>query len=476
MLSKVVFVVGLVALVAGVGFFLMTDRAPVPGASDTSAGDAGDLKEALKKARKNSMELRWQAAQLQRQLRIAAATWRKTAPETAKISPEESEEKTAQKKAAPTVQALSEKLGCDWDKIAKFVARVVKIQKEHGPAGMEQFQQDPEFLSVMAEMMSAIAKLQREFSVSARDDTIALMIFPFMLERTCSELGVEFSPDQLEKFNLISSRLFEELTQANAMQTELEFEKTYEKVVSLSRFGSGLKDMLTEKQIGELGDLGEQLSRERFRQSMEMDLSVADADSVEIVNYWKGAFDITDQTPEGQLVGIANEYIAAYDYLKRRYPEDEDLTEQQKEAAQREVIEVEKRTLTSILQLELTDEQREKVRKYNPLDSYARMSLRRAGYRREIEPEAIERRLEELAAPEVIVEEIEVERELLKAQVERAYEEARRLYDDKKFEESIEKFEQVLEIIQSHPEYKDEKGYEEAAEFWIELARAEAAK
>lgn len=60
------------------------------------------------------------------------------------------------------------------------------------------------------------------------------------------------------------------------------------------------------------------------------------------------------------------------------------------------------------------------------------------------------------------------------AEMERVYVEARRLFDDKQFEDSIERFEQVLEIIRWFPYFIDKKGYEDAAKFWIGLARIEA--
>jgi general secretion pathway protein D len=60
------------------------------------------------------------------------------------------------------------------------------------------------------------------------------------------------------------------------------------------------------------------------------------------------------------------------------------------------------------------------------------------------------------------------------AEMERVYVEARRLFDDKQFEGSIVKFEQVLEIIRWFPYFIDKKGYEDAAKFWIGLARIEA--
>ncbi|MFH1422232.1 MAG: hypothetical protein ABIH42_05915 [Planctomycetota bacterium] len=60
------------------------------------------------------------------------------------------------------------------------------------------------------------------------------------------------------------------------------------------------------------------------------------------------------------------------------------------------------------------------------------------------------------------------------AEMERLYVEARRRYEDKKFEEAIKAFEQVLEIIRWFPYFIDKKGYEDAAKFWIGMARTEA--
>ena len=45
------------------------------------------------------------------------------------------------------------------------------------------------------------------------------------------------------------------------------------------------------------------------------------------------------------------------------------------------------------------------------------------------------------------------------AEMERVYVEARRLFDDKEFEDAIERFEQVLEIIRWFPYFIDKKGY-----------------
>lgn len=60
------------------------------------------------------------------------------------------------------------------------------------------------------------------------------------------------------------------------------------------------------------------------------------------------------------------------------------------------------------------------------------------------------------------------------AEMERVYVEGRRLFEDKQFEESIDRFERVLEIIRWCPYFVDTKGYEDAAKFWIGLARIEA--
>jgi len=60
------------------------------------------------------------------------------------------------------------------------------------------------------------------------------------------------------------------------------------------------------------------------------------------------------------------------------------------------------------------------------------------------------------------------------AEMERVYVDARRLFDDKMYEEAINKFEQVLEIVRWFPYFIDKKGYEDAAKFWIGLARIEA--
>jgi general secretion pathway protein D len=59
-------------------------------------------------------------------------------------------------------------------------------------------------------------------------------------------------------------------------------------------------------------------------------------------------------------------------------------------------------------------------------------------------------------------------------EMERLYIEARRLFDEKKFDEAIEAFEQVLEIIRWFPYFIDKKGYEDAAKTWIEQARLES--
>jgi type II secretory pathway component GspD/PulD (secretin) len=73
-----------------------------------------------------------------------------------------------------------------------------------------------------------------------------------------------------------------------------------------------------------------------------------------------------------------------------------------------------------------------------------------------------------------LVEERTARIQQAQAEMERIYVEARRLFDDKLFEESIDRFERVLEIIRWFPYFIDKKGYEDAAKFWIGLARIEA--
>jgi general secretion pathway protein D len=73
-----------------------------------------------------------------------------------------------------------------------------------------------------------------------------------------------------------------------------------------------------------------------------------------------------------------------------------------------------------------------------------------------------------------LVERRKVRIQQVRTEMERLYVEARRLFEDKKFDESIEAFEQVLEIIRWCPDDIDKQGYENAAKYWIDIARVES--
>ena len=73
-----------------------------------------------------------------------------------------------------------------------------------------------------------------------------------------------------------------------------------------------------------------------------------------------------------------------------------------------------------------------------------------------------------------LVERTKVRIQQMRWEMERTYVEARRLYYEKEFKKSVERFERVLELIRWSPYFIDDKGYEDAAKHWIKLARIQA--
>lgn len=72
------------------------------------------------------------------------------------------------------------------------------------------------------------------------------------------------------------------------------------------------------------------------------------------------------------------------------------------------------------------------------------------------------------------VERTKVRIQQLKWEMERTYVQARRLFDEGRYKEAVEKFERVLELVRWSPYAIDDKGYEDAARLWIKAARIEA--
>ncbi|RKY13968.1 MAG: hypothetical protein DRP82_04710 [Planctomycetota bacterium] len=72
------------------------------------------------------------------------------------------------------------------------------------------------------------------------------------------------------------------------------------------------------------------------------------------------------------------------------------------------------------------------------------------------------------------VERTKIRIQQLKWEMERTYVQARRLFDEGRYKEAVEKFERVLELIRWSPYAIDDKGYEDAARLWIKAARIEA--
>lgn len=391
--TKVMFVVGVGALVAGAAFLLMGIFTSQPGPA--GAPGAESLQGELNTLRNESEELKAQIVSLQEQL---AAMEGGAVPAGEGTPPGGGEAPGA---AAPASRAeqVYRNLGVDFAKFAKFMAKMMKAEEEgRGPGGM---MNDPEMLEMQADMMKLMANLQRELGISM-EFLGGSLFMSLALEPLCKEVGVELSPEQTQKLHAMNTRIIEKLLEVKENTSSFEVERAYGRMVATREFGKGFENFLTEEQQKKLGrfgmgfGMGPGMGSSSWMSTWYDRPEKAD----EQAQAWQDVFGIEEDKHSGTLTSIAQEYLASYEDLearyrpqtpeiepspegpeadsdiawrRRRYTEARSLTDQQKEEKEREMVQIEVEALKKISQLELTDEQREKVRKHNPFSPWANM-------------------------------------------------------------------------------------------------------
>ncbi len=390
--SKIMLVVGILALVAGGAFFFMS----LPGAdrprTGRGAGDGTDL--AKLQARIDALEgekadLAAHVARLQEQLAAAGAAPDRTAaagtPGGGKPVPEDEGLTKAQK--------IHRKFKGRLGKYARLLAKLVKAEKEG--RSPEEFMNDPDMLAMQADMLSLMAELQKEFGIPYMEAAGGMMLMSFLLEPMCEELGVTLTDAQKAKLESGNMRLIEGLLKLNEDQDMFGVEKAYERMALMREYGGVFDSFLTEeqkKELGEFGRFGELSGMSSMTWSPDMRYRPESAD--EQAGQWRDAFGIKDENAAGALNSIAQDYLASYRDLERRYdldqsryrmppesledpfaaPEDpatsepRTLTDEERKQMEREMLKIEVNALTKISGLGLTDEQKKKVRNYDPFN------------------------------------------------------------------------------------------------------------
>lgn len=397
MSSKVIFVIGVAALILWAAFLFMRTGTSRPGTA--AVEDAGKVQEELTAVGKEHEELKARLAGLREQL---AAKRQEKAAITEKAPAGRGEK---MQEAAPLSPAQQLRKSLDLEKFVKFLARMVKAEKE---GKEEEVMGGPEGLEMQADLMKLMANMQRELGLSMMDPSLERAVMSLMLESLCKELGADFSPEQSSRIEAMSSKLVGELLRVKGDETMFEVERVYARGAAVSVFNKEFKGFLTGDQKEKLGRIAEEFENPRL--SWRPTRYDQPKNAGEQAQAWQGAFGIDRDSHTGELTTIAQEYLASREELETRYGtvereraeefirhretieemlesgKTQALTDQQREEKEREMVQIEVETLKKIAQLELTEQQRGKVRNYNPFSVGARM------YRRSPPPpERIER-------------------------------------------------------------------------------------
>jgi len=377
--SKVVFVVGLLALIAGVGFFFMTPKnaGGLEGTMRPEASDSEELRMQISSLNNKNAELTAEIEGLKEQLK-GAYNDSKSAVE---------EKTTGTGKQGKSVHKLTpaektyEKFRNNLSNYAKMVAKIIKAEKEG--TGPGNFMNDPDMLAFQADMLRFAADLQKEFGISMMyGGGGEMLMLSFLLEPVCQEIGVPLSDAQKSMLESETLQLIEGLMKAKDSSDMLEIEKSYERMALMRGYTNEFADFLTEeqkKELGEFGSFGERRGMSEMRWSLNM-ISPAD-DANEQAGNWQRAFGIDDQQASAELNGIARDYLASYSNLQNRYglggsrfEGQRQLTDDEKKQVEREMLKIEVDALKKISQLKLTEDQKKRVLNYDPFNSMGLMS------------------------------------------------------------------------------------------------------
>lgn len=396
MASKVMLVVGILALIGGGTFFFMgRPGAEKPAAGENTDADIAGLRARIDTLEREKADLAAHVARLQEQLTAAASR-----PGNAGIAARHGEEET---NASEEGLTKAQKMQRDFKKrlagYARLLARIARAQKE-GKSPHE-LMNDPDMLALQADMLRFMADLQKQFGIPYMEAAGGMLVMSFLLEPLCEELGVTLTEAQKAKLESGNLRLIEGLLVLNEDTGKFAIEKSYGRM-ELMREYSGLFDgFLTEDQKKELGEFG------RFDEFSGMasmmwspDMKYLPESAEDQARAWRDSFGIEDESTAGQLDSIAREYLASYKDLKRRYDLDDSRhgelpspeeplegtetervleemarrklrapTEEEKKQMEREMLRIEVDALTKISGLNLTEEQKKRVRNYDPFSS-----------------------------------------------------------------------------------------------------------
>lgn len=406
MASKIMLVVGLLALVAGGALFFMGRGAQAPRAEQGEVDDTAALKARIDSLEREKADLAADVARLREQLLARGVEPGDTAAAKTPAGGAPAEKDDGLTPAQRKLRDFKKRLAG----YAKLLARIAKAQKEG--MGPEEFMQDPDMLALQADLLRFMAELQREFGVPFMEDAGGMLLMSFLLEPLCAELGATLTEAQKAALESGNLRLIEGLLALKEDADKFAVEKAYGRMALMREYGGLFKDFLTDdqkKELGEFGQIGEfsEMTSGMWSPDMKYLPDTADDQAGE----WRDAFDIKDDSAAAGLTPIAREYLAAYNDLKRRYDLDESrleelpapeeplegteppslpelfdpsesrtLTDVERKQIERDMLRIELDALTKISRLNLTDEQKKKVRDYDPFNP----SSRRGGYARRV--------------------------------------------------------------------------------------------
>jgi hypothetical protein len=390
--------VGLLALIASAALFFMGGQgadAPQTGQETGAEAELSKLKGRIEALEREKAGLAAHVARLKEQLTAAASR-----PGSAGIAGMPGEEETnASEEGLTRAQKMHRDFKKRLSKYAKLLARLAKAQKE-GKSPHE-FMQDPDMLALQADMLRFMADLQKEFGIPYMEAAGGMLVMSFLLEPLCEELGVTLTEAQKAKLESGNLRLIEGLLALNEDTGKFAIEKSYGRMELMREYGGLFGGFLTEDQKKELGEFG------RFDEFSGMasmmwspDMKYLPESAEDQARAWRDSFGIEDESTAGQLDSIAREYLASYKDLKRRYDLDDSrygelpspeeplegtetervleevarrklraTTEEEKKQMEHEMLRIEVDALTRISGLNLTEEQKKRVRNYDPFSS-----------------------------------------------------------------------------------------------------------
>ncbi len=259
--------------------------------------------------------------------------------------------------------------GVGWDKLAKTFLKIAKAQKEGKQPG-------PEEMAAMGELISVLGKIMKQMGYSSIEDVGASPVLTAnLMDALLEQVGSGLSESQRDELAAICSDTTSRIKQINANKDSMfGLEHVSQNIRAQRDFTTKMEDLLTQQQQDSLKEHGEgnmPVSGSSARWPSTSHVGVKDIDEAtdNIYSSWKDSFGIGENDA---LKGIVNNYVNEQQQIRERYGAGpgKELTPEQEFQMQCEITARQVEALKKAAELNLTQEQRDKVRQYRTLDTF----------------------------------------------------------------------------------------------------------